>query len=105
MWSDQQSDALAGIKHWLRHGNEQVYRLFGYAGTGKTTLAREIGGLCDGDVLYAAFTGKAAQVLSQRVEILATTLHRLIYYGGQREPRVAELNARKAELEEWRKFC
>ena len=40
-----------------------MFRLFGYAGTGKTTLARRIAEDVDGTVVYGAFTGKAAQVL------------------------------------------
>ena len=44
-------------------GRPQVFRLFGYAGTGKTTLARHFAEHVDGEVLFAAFTGKAAQVL------------------------------------------
>ena len=41
-------------------GTPQVFRLFGYAGTGKTTLAKHIAEGVDGKVLFAAFTGKAA---------------------------------------------
>ena len=41
----------------------QLFRLFGYAGTGKTTLARHLAAHIDGEVKYAAFTGKAALVM------------------------------------------
>jgi exodeoxyribonuclease-5 len=55
-----------------------VFRLFGYAGTGKTTVAQHIR-VPDGKaILYGAYTGKAASVLSGK-GCPATTLHSLIY--------------------------
>ncbi len=75
----EQDRALVEINRWLKAGETQVFRLFGYAGTGKTTLARHIAEGIDGDVLFAAFTGKAAQVLRSRGARGATTIHSLIY--------------------------
>jgi len=75
----QQERALAEIGRWLKRGDKQIFRLFGYAGTGKTTLARHIAEGVDGDVLFAAFTGKAAQVLRSRGARGASTIHSLIY--------------------------
>ena len=43
-----------------------MFRLFGYAGTGKTTLAKHIAEGVDGKVLFAAFTGKAALVMRSK---------------------------------------
>ena len=51
----------------------------GYAGTGKTTLAQEIARRVDGDVVFAAFTGKAAAVMRQKGCIGADTIDHLIY--------------------------
>ncbi len=62
-WSPQQEDALAAVARWLKRGDTPVFRLFGFAGTGKTTLARHIAEDIDGKVAFAAFTGKAAHVL------------------------------------------
>ena len=39
-WSPQQDAALKAVAEWLRRGDRPVFRLFGYAGTGKTTLAK-----------------------------------------------------------------
>ena len=39
-WSPQQDAALKAVSFWLKRGAPQVFRLFGYAGSGKTTLAR-----------------------------------------------------------------
>ena len=41
-WSPEQDKALAAVAAWLKAGEPQVFRLFGYAGTGKTTLARHV---------------------------------------------------------------
>ncbi|MFP3442619.1 AAA family ATPase, partial [Pantoea sp. SIMBA_133] len=65
-FSPQQDAALNAVASWLKAGQSQVFRLFGYAGTGKTTLARYFAEHVDGDVQFAAFTGKAAQVLRSR---------------------------------------
>ena len=55
------------VRDWLRRGGQQVFRLFGYAGTGKTTLARHIAEGVDGEVTFGAFTGKAALVLRAKI--------------------------------------
>jgi len=78
-FSPQQDQALLEVSRWLKAGDRQVFRLFGYAGTGKTTLARHLAEGVDGDVLFAAFTGKAAQVLRSKGASKASTIHSLIY--------------------------
>ncbi len=78
-FSPQQDQALVEVDRWLKAGDQQVFRLFGYAGTGKTTLAKHLAEGVDGDVLFAAFTGKAAQVLRSRGAKKASTIHSLIY--------------------------
>jgi exodeoxyribonuclease-5 len=78
-FSPQQEEALKAVSRWVREGQSQIFRLFGYAGTGKTTLARSIAEHIDGDVLFAAFTGKAAQVLRSKGASDARTIHSLIY--------------------------
>ncbi len=78
-FSPEQDDALVAVSRWLKQGYPQVFRLFGYAGTGKTTLARHLAEGIDGDVLFAAFTGKAAMVLRSKGANKASTIHSLIY--------------------------
>lgn len=79
-WSPQQEQAIAAVKAWLRDpSGPQVFRLFGYAGTGKTTLAKELADTVRGKVLYATFTGKAALVLRKKGCDGASTIHSLIY--------------------------
>jgi exodeoxyribonuclease-5 len=77
-WSSQQSEALLRVRQWLRQRDQQVFRLFGFAGTGKTTLAREIGSNTN-STAFCAFTGKAAHVMRQRGCEGASTIHRMIY--------------------------
>ena len=58
IWPPQQEAALNAVATWLKRGEPQLFRLFGYAGTGKTTLAKKIAEDSDGDVAFAAFSGK-----------------------------------------------
>lgn len=106
--SQQQAAAIAAIEDWFRHGtrNQQVFRLFGYAGTGKTTITRHAIGelgleLMDrtggsGGVLYAAFTGKAALVMTRK-GTPASTIHSLIYKVSEATPEEIERVTRELE--------
>lgn len=77
LWSPKQSETIRSVHRWMLDPHaEQVYVLFGYAGTGKTELAKHLAG--EG-WLFAAYTGKAAYVLQQRGCIGASTIHSLIY--------------------------
>jgi exodeoxyribonuclease-5 len=83
-FSPHQDAALSAVAAWLKTkpgqgGAPQVFRLFGYAGTGKTTLAKHIAEGVDGKVLFAAFTGKAAHVMRNKGCDRAATIHSLIY--------------------------
>lgn len=77
-WSPEQEAALRAVDRWFREGGSQVFRLFGYAGTGKTTLARHFAEGHSG-VQFGAYTGKAALVLQKKGCDGATTIHSLIY--------------------------
>lgn len=79
-WSPQQEAAIKAVREWIADPKgPQVFRLFGYAGTGKTTLAKELAADVSGSVLYACFTGKAALVLRKKGCDGASTIHSLIY--------------------------
>lgn len=61
---------------------EKYTVIAGYAGTGKSTLVKFIIkalGIDQNEVAYAAFTGKAAEVLRQKGNPNACTLHHLLY--------------------------
>jgi len=83
-FTPHQNAALNAVAQWLKArpgegSTPQIFRLFGFAGTGKTTLARHIADGVDGDVKYAAFTGKAALVMRNKGCEGASTIHSLIY--------------------------
>lgn len=79
-WTPQQEDAIKDVRRWMRDkSGPQLFRLFGYAGTGKTTLARDLAGTAGGLVLFGAFTGKAALVLRRKGCEGASTIHSMIY--------------------------
>src|SRR5580704_1710307 len=90
VFSPHQDAALKAVAAWLkskpgRNGVPQVFRLFGYAGTGKTTLAKHVAENVDGKVLFAAFTGKAASVMRHKGCAGASTIHSLIYRARESE--------------------
>lgn len=78
-WSPQQDAALKAVGEWLKRGDRQIFRLFGYAGSGKTTLARTLAEDSDGETVFGAFTGKAALVMRAKGCKGARTIHSLIY--------------------------
>ena len=97
------------VADWLKakpgtNGTPQIFRLFGYAGTGKTTLARHLAEAVDGKVQFAAFTGKAALVMRSKGCHGASTIHSLIYRARESGEEIPsfdlwdEAPASKAEL-------
>jgi exodeoxyribonuclease V len=86
-WSDQQADAINAVWDWFNaEDRAPVFRLFGFAGTGKTTVARHIGKKINGTVLFGCYTGKAASVL-RKMGADAQTIHSLIYiFDGSNDP-------------------
>ena len=77
--SDDQQAALDAVFAWIDFGDEEdpIFTLGGLAGTGKSTLIKQIVDEC-GATSVCAFTGKAAHVLRNK-GVPATTCHRLIY--------------------------
>jgi exodeoxyribonuclease V len=84
-WSPEQAEALDKVGRWLAAGDPQVFRLFGYAGVGKTTLARRLAESATGETAFAAFTGKAALVMRSKGCAGASTIHALIYRASEGE--------------------
>lgn len=80
-WSPGQLDALFRAQAWIhRPQGQQIFRIWGWAGTGKTTLAQTLASDVRGSVVYGAFTGKAALVMRSRGCEGASTLHSLLYH-------------------------
>lgn len=82
-WGNQQAEGLKKVDAWYKQGKSRkpVFVLNGLAGTGKTTLAKHFAGGIDGEVGYAAFTGKASLVMRRNGCVGARTIHSLIYKG------------------------
>ena len=81
--SSEQESAVEQIGTWLQGYKGRVmgpvFKLFGPAGSGKTTLVRSVVECHDGGLL-AAFAGKAAYVSGERVGRSAQTLHSAVYF-------------------------
>lgn len=90
----QQAAGFEKLDNWYNNSDERIFRLFGYAGTGKTTLAKEIekrygqrvtmsdrkgNTVQTNTVQYGAYTGKAAHVMRLNGCGNAKTLHSMIY--------------------------
>jgi exodeoxyribonuclease-5 len=102
VWSPQQAAALDAGRAWLDDPRgKQIFALFGYAGTGKSTLARAFNEHIGGRALAAAYTGKAASVQRRKGLGNATTIHRLIYtpVGNDAEAKFKELRDELRTLE------
>lgn len=79
--TSQQQSAFDAIRQFIS-GDEQVFILRGYAGTGKTTLIRCIAEYAESvnrTSFLMAPTGRAANVLRAKVGKPSTTIHRGIY--------------------------
>lgn len=97
-FSPQQDEALLKVKDWYENGDKQVFHFFGFAGTGKTTLARYFAEGIEGEVLFGAYTGKAAHVLKTKGCENASTIHSMIYHS--RDKSRARLKELEDELEQ-----
>ena len=78
----EKQNALEMLKKFVSGGNEQVFVLTGYAGTGKTTLVKFLAQWCreqEIPITLLASTGRAAKVLVSKTGFAAETVHRLIY--------------------------
>jgi exodeoxyribonuclease V len=89
IWGPQQAHALTEVGRWhrqcmleIRAGEKlsrPIFRLFGYAGTGKTTLVKHLTEQLGCVTAYAAYTGKAALVMRANGCAGASTIHSAMY--------------------------
>ena len=74
-WSSGQLIALKEILEWLKNPTgRQIFKVFGFAGTGKTTLIKHIHDMYP-KAPVMAYTGKAASVLQEKGISNARTIH------------------------------
>jgi len=103
--SPDQEAALRTCEAWMRapfSKKRQVFRLFGPAGTGKSTLVRHLVSASGKVWLYAAYTGKAALVMQTKGCDGARTLHSLIYRPDSVQPtRPSDDSKREVRFKLW----
>lgn len=81
-WSQEQDRTLLDAAAWMKEPfspERQIYYIAGFAGVGKTTIAKQLALDAEAAVLFAAYTGKAAYVMRSKGCEGATTIHSLIY--------------------------
>lgn len=78
--SGEQNQALDKIHRWVHSSDDWSFKLGGYGGSGKTTLLQHFINQQSYPTLCCAPTGKAASVLSSKLDnIVVTTIHKLLY--------------------------
>lgn len=83
--SPKQIQAFDAVMSWHR-GSEKRFVLAGYAGAGKTTLAKYIADAVGvKDVIFCAYTGKAANVLREKGCENTGTIHGFLYMPKKQE--------------------
>jgi exodeoxyribonuclease V len=114
--SDQQMAGIEAVRTWYQdasinaHPDLRPFRLFGPAGTGKTTLAQHLPEALGVQPVYGTFTGKAAHVLRSKGASPVSTIHSACYYpAADREAKealefmrqeIADLEETEAQLAE-----
>jgi len=77
--SNDQTKAFDAIRAWFKT-KEKSFVLSGYAGTGKTTLAKYIAeSIGEDKVIFCSYTGKAANVLREKGCANSGTIHSFLY--------------------------
>lgn len=82
-FNKKQEEAISKVKTWFGNKEKPVFTIGGYAGTGKTTVAKAIIDnlkIASKNIAFVAFTGKAANVMVSKGMKGAQTIHSLIYF-------------------------
>lgn len=93
----QQTDAVNAVRAWYGSRVDRPFRLFGPAGTGKTTIVKHIESALGVQAVFGAYTGKAAHVLRKK-GVPATTIHSAIYQPRDSFEKRAEHRAVMTEI-------
>lgn len=85
--TEEQSEAIESIESWYKSSEEdhQIFLLDGGAGVGKSTVAGiAVERLGLKNVVYGAYTAKAARIMMSKGMKDASTLHRILYHWDER---------------------
>ena len=77
--STEQLSAYDSVMKWMKTPGKRRFVLSGYAGTGKTTLAKYLADNSGVSVGFLAYTGKACQVLREKGCHNCSTIHSHLY--------------------------
>lgn len=95
-----QKEALTSIINFAKDKSKSIFILKGYAGTGKTTIIKEIIPELEDmgkNVVLMAPTGRAAKVMREKTGHGATTIHRGIYAFGKMHVVRHDKNGKRIE--------
>lgn len=93
--SSSQKVAFQRIQNFILDCNQSVFILKGYAGTGKSTIVKEIIDWMDSiEIKYQllASTGRAAKVLKNKTNNSVSTIHSTIYHFGGIDDDLEEMH-------------
>lgn len=77
--SKQQEQVARLAEDWFHNSSQQIFRIFGPAGSGKSHMMLELVKRLGVKALFAAYTGKASIVMQKKGCHGASTLHSLLY--------------------------
>lgn len=101
IFNNQQEGALQDICGWFRSASRtEPYLLQGYAGTGKTTILKELLirlGVQPSRIALCAPTNRAAKVLANKTGLRTMTVHGLIY-----KTMADEIDFQRGRLRVWK---
>src|SRR4249920_2090612 len=93
-FTEAQTKVLKMVDEFIEDETRHLFTLFGYAGTGKTTVAAEI--VRRYGAKPCAYTGRAAKNLGNKCDTEAYTTHGLLYHPLEiedpiRDPQTGEI--------------
>jgi hypothetical protein len=77
-YTPDQLITIEGILNWFRRSNSICMTLKGPAGTGKTTILKEVVANIKGSIAVTAPTHKAVRVASKHINVTGNTIHKLL---------------------------
>lgn len=93
--NEEQVKAIETLKNWVRQPSSPMAACTGSAGSGKTTILKELKQYLPGNTEWCAMTGRAALRLSEVVGVDGATLHKTLYKPPRQNGKYLNFNALK----------